>query len=159
MMTQGMNFKDAAKLLAIGMVEKRAVTEFDLRAPEFRHPETKVEDLEFDGSGKVVRKDRFERAFRSLVEPAGFSLRGYEIDEVAQRIQNLLSIHEVVLAIVHNEAVVFRRTPQQDDESSYRNKWTLWVQGKHEASPYNFELYEFETLFNAEEAGYLIDRS
>lgn len=39
-------------------MSKEVVTERDIRLPEFK--DAKLEDLEFDGSGKVVRKDRFE---------------------------------------------------------------------------------------------------
>lgn len=42
------------------------VTELDLRMPEFRDPKLKLEDLEFDADGQVVRKDRFERAMRQI---------------------------------------------------------------------------------------------
>jgi hypothetical protein len=73
---------------------KREVTEFDLRAEEFKHPETKLEDLEFRDDGKIVRKDRFERGFKSLVEPAGFSLRHFEIDDVVDRVEETFAALE-----------------------------------------------------------------
>lgn len=75
-------------------MDKREVTEFDLRAEEFKNPNTKPEDLEFRSDGKIVRKDRFQRGFQSLVEPAGFSLRDFEIDDVVSRIQGKLEALE-----------------------------------------------------------------
>lgn len=41
------------------MMSKPEVTEQDIRLPQFR--DAKLEDLEFDASGEVVRKDRFEK--------------------------------------------------------------------------------------------------
>lgn len=43
----------------------REITERDIRRPEFA--DAKLEDLEFDGTGEVVRKDRWEMAIRSIV--------------------------------------------------------------------------------------------
>ena len=45
-------------------MDKEQVTERDIRLPEFR--DAKLEDLEFDGSGEVVRKDRFEKSMRKI---------------------------------------------------------------------------------------------
>ncbi|OIH08616.1 hypothetical protein A7M79_07320 [Acinetobacter baumannii] len=45
-------------------MSKEVVTERDIRLPEFK--DAKLEDLEFDGSGKVVRKDRFETSMRKI---------------------------------------------------------------------------------------------
>lgn len=42
------------------------VTELDLRMPEFRDPKLKLEDLEFDDEGFVVRKDRFKCAMHKI---------------------------------------------------------------------------------------------
>lgn len=75
-------------------MSKREVTEFDLRAPQFQHPEVKPSDFEFRDDGKIVRKDRFEQGFRSLVEPAGFSLRNYEIDDVVTRVEETFAALE-----------------------------------------------------------------
>lgn len=46
------------------IMNKSAVTEQDIRLPQFR--DAKLEDLEFDGSGEVVRKDRFEKSMRKI---------------------------------------------------------------------------------------------
>ena len=44
----------------------RAVTEFDLRHPDFKDPDLKPEHFEFDGSGDIARKDRFERGMQRV---------------------------------------------------------------------------------------------
>ena len=43
---------------------KQQVTERDIRLPQFK--DSKLEDLEFDASGNVVRKDRFETSMRKI---------------------------------------------------------------------------------------------
>lgn len=43
----------------------RPVTEADLRQPEFRYSDPC--DYEFDGDGKIARKDRWEVAMRNIV--------------------------------------------------------------------------------------------
>lgn len=136
----------------------RPVTEFDLRSPEFKHPDTKPEDLEFRADGKIVRKDRFERGFRSLVEPAGHSLREFEIDEVVESIIEALKYRELVIAMLEGKQVVFRRLPQEDDESLRGNHWTV-LQGPDKFHPLAEAAvrYEWELLSNAEELGYRID--
>ncbi|HCV3190431.1 TPA: hypothetical protein OV554_003573 [Acinetobacter baumannii] len=45
-------------------MSKEVVTERDIRLPEFK--DAKLEDLEFDSSGKVVRKDRFETSMSKI---------------------------------------------------------------------------------------------
>ena len=45
-------------------MNKQQVTEQDLRMPQFRT--AKLENLEFDASGEVVRKDRFETSMRTI---------------------------------------------------------------------------------------------
>lgn len=57
----------------------RAVTEEDLRAPEFR--EGKAEEYERRGDGKIVRKDRFVRGMQDLAAILVGS-RDYEITDV-----------------------------------------------------------------------------
>ena len=42
----------------------KQVTERDIRLPQFQ--DAVLEDLEFDASGDVVRKDRFEKAIRKI---------------------------------------------------------------------------------------------
>ena len=45
-------------------MSKNHVTECDIRLPKFK--DAKLEDLEFDASGEVVRKDRFEKSMRKI---------------------------------------------------------------------------------------------
>lgn len=45
-------------------MSKDQVTERDIRQPQFK--DAKLEDLEFDASGEVVRKDRFEKSMRKI---------------------------------------------------------------------------------------------
>lgn len=59
---------------------KIEVTERDFRAPEFK--DAKAEDYEFDGDGKVVRKDRWQRAIEKIRFYVGVQGRTYEIDHV-----------------------------------------------------------------------------
>lgn len=72
---------------------KRAVTEADFRMPEFR--DAKVEDYEFRDDGKLVRKDRWERGFRSVVSRlqdhgiTDVNLRNFEIDDVLEKLGEL----------------------------------------------------------------------
>lgn len=76
---------------------KREVTEADFRKPELR--DAKVEDYEFDGTGEVVRKDRWETAVRrivgmledsDLVVAKTFSRRSFKIDSVTDVVQDLI---------------------------------------------------------------------
>lgn len=48
------------------MNRKQEVTEFDLRRPEFQDPKLTPDMFEFDATGDVVRKDRFERGIRRI---------------------------------------------------------------------------------------------
>lgn len=70
-------------------VTKRAVTEFDLRAPEFQHPDIKPEDYEFREDGKVVRKDRWVTGLRNVASALGWARRDFEIQEVVERVREL----------------------------------------------------------------------
>ncbi|MDH2493670.1 hypothetical protein QDR31_01000 [Acinetobacter baumannii] len=47
-------------------MSKREVTEFDLRRPEFQDHRLTPDMFEFDATGDVVRKDRFERGIRKI---------------------------------------------------------------------------------------------
>ena len=66
---------------------KRTVTEQDFRMPEFR--DAKVEDYEFRGDGKLVRKDRWETAVRSICCTMGFSVREFEIPDVVAAVERM----------------------------------------------------------------------
>lgn len=63
----------------------REVTERDFRAPEFR--DAKVEDYEFRGDGKIVRKDRWEMGIQRIRELVNINAREFEIPEVVQAVE------------------------------------------------------------------------
>ena len=66
----------------------RDVTERDIRLPEFR--DAKLEDLEFRGDGKVVRKDRWETAIREIRSILGDRRREFEVSEVVLAVRALV---------------------------------------------------------------------
>lgn len=84
----------AANLQGI-ILNTKTVTESDFRLPEFR--DAKPEDYEFDGTGQVVRKDRWETAVRRIVyilEDADYSCesissRSFKIQDVVDFIEGL----------------------------------------------------------------------
>lgn len=67
----------------------REVTERDIRMPEFR--DAKLEDLEFRGDGKIVRKDRWETGIRNIRSALGDWRREFEIDDVVQAVEALIA--------------------------------------------------------------------
>lgn len=72
------------------------VTEFDLRKEEFKDPKLKPEMFEFDSTGEVVRKDRFETGMRRmlgiLIENNVMSPREpWTVDQVVQNMKDLVS--------------------------------------------------------------------
>ena len=64
----------------------RNVTERDFRMPEFK--DANVEDYEFRGDGKIVRKDRWEMGIRDIAAILDISST-FEIDDVVSKIQDL----------------------------------------------------------------------
>lgn len=68
----------------------RTVTEQDFRMPEFR--DAKVEDYEIREDGKLVRKDRWQRAIWSITSIVGMSVREFEIDDVVEAVRKLKAI-------------------------------------------------------------------
>lgn len=67
---------------------KRAVTERDFRAPEFRDADPA--DYEFRDDGKIARKDRWEIAVRSIAFIVGFHSRdGFEIPDVVEKVRQM----------------------------------------------------------------------
>ena len=50
------------------MIDVREVTEFDLRAPEFKDSSLRPSDFERRGDGKIVLKKRWENAMREIAE-------------------------------------------------------------------------------------------
>jgi hypothetical protein len=66
---------------------KRQVTERDFRMPEFRDADP--QDYEFRADGKLVRKDRWETAIRSICGLVGQSVREFEIPDVVESVREL----------------------------------------------------------------------
>lgn len=73
----------------------KQVTERDFRMPEFVDAEAK--DYEFRGDGKLVRKDRWERAVGTIRFLVGIDGREYEIDDVVERVRSMASLHDEIL--------------------------------------------------------------
>lgn len=71
------------------MSDKRPVTEFDLRSPEFKHPSIKPEDYEFRADGRIVRKDRWEQFVHGVADLFGCS-RDFELDLLAFSLEKLV---------------------------------------------------------------------
>lgn len=70
----------------------KQVTELDLRRPEFQDPKLKPEHFEFDSTGEVVRKDRFERGMRKIASILhgvnGLSPSGsWNVEQVVEAVQ------------------------------------------------------------------------
>lgn len=83
-------------------MNKSPVTEQDIRLPQFR--DAKLEDLEFDGSGEVVRKDRFEKSMRKiqgmLHDINGLSSRStWTCEQVVGAVDQLLRFRQLVTAL------------------------------------------------------------
>ena len=76
----------------------RQVTERDFRLPEFA--DAKVEDYEFRSDGKLVRKDRWEKAIFKLVHCTEFSVRTFEIPAMVQSIEFRVELLEILLSIL-----------------------------------------------------------
>ena len=86
----------------MSMGNKDQVTEIDLRMPQFR--DAKLEDLEFDGSGEVVRKDRYEKSMRRIQGKLhgvnGLSVRStWTCDQVVEAVNQLLRFKQLVIAL------------------------------------------------------------
>lgn len=80
------------------MREQRMVTERDFRKEEFK--DAKPEDYEFRADGEVVRKDRWERAIKSIAFAAGFGGRKeWEISDVVKRVREVFADEEAWMAI------------------------------------------------------------
>lgn len=67
----------------------RAVTERDLRHPEFAHGEP--DEYEFRADGKVVRKDRWEMGIRRIAGALGMSRQSFEISDLCDAVENRIS--------------------------------------------------------------------
>ena len=74
------------------MAKSRPVTERDLRMPEFRHLNAEdLDDYEFRDDGKIVRKDRWEMAVRSIRSALGDDRREFEIDDVVRAVRAVVA--------------------------------------------------------------------
>jgi hypothetical protein len=70
------------------MSVKRAVTERDMRAPEFR--DCDPEDLEWREDGTLARRDRWERGIREVAGLVGLDPRkGFEVADVVAAVRLL----------------------------------------------------------------------
>lgn len=65
----------------------RAVTENDLRRPEFK--DLNIDELEFRADGKIVRKDRFIVGLGDIAH-LFFKSADYEISDVVARVRDLV---------------------------------------------------------------------
>lgn len=68
-------------------MNKREVTERDLRNPAFA--EGDPSDYEFRADGKIVRKDRFKRGMQDIAAIIFGRRHDYEIDEVVKAVHKL----------------------------------------------------------------------
>ncbi len=67
----------------------REVTERDLRAPEFADGEPS--DYEFRPDGRIVRKDRWERAIHLIRGELGDRRREFEVPEIVEAVRALVN--------------------------------------------------------------------
>jgi cephalosporin-C deacetylase-like acetyl esterase len=68
---------------------ERRVTEADFRMPQFRN--AKPEDYEFRADGRLVRKDRWEKACRAIAALMGYESReGFELEHLTYSVEVLV---------------------------------------------------------------------
>jgi hypothetical protein len=83
------------------------LSELDFRMPEFR--DAKIEDYEFRGDGKIVRKDRWETGLRRIAYALGFNSRdGFEIDDVVTEAQKIGSKEPIAYMCPDNCGCLWR---------------------------------------------------
>lgn len=74
------------------MAKSRPVTERDLRMEEFRYLEAEdLENLEIRKDGKIVRKDRWEHAIRSIRDALGDPRRNFQIEDVVSAVRAVVA--------------------------------------------------------------------
>ena len=83
---------------------KREVTELDLRRPEFQDSKLTPDMFEFDATGDVVRKDRFQTSMRKLYGKLsglnGLSSRdSWSCEQVVGAVEQLLRFKKLVIAL------------------------------------------------------------
>lgn len=81
---------------------KKQVTERDIRLPQFKDAE--LDDLEFDSSGDVVRKDRFETSMRKIQgilrgEWLVGSKCGWTCEQVVDAVKQITQIKDLAIAL------------------------------------------------------------
>ena len=67
----------------------REVTEQDFRKPEFVGQDPK--DYEFRADGKIVRKDRWQKAVHSIRYAMGDERREFEINEIIAAVRGMMA--------------------------------------------------------------------
>lgn len=92
----------------------RAITEEDLRAPEFR--EGKADEYERRSDGKIVRKDRFMRGMQDLAAILVGS-RDYEISDVIAAARGLQGMR--MLDAIENAQEIFESEPKALEALDY----------------------------------------
>jgi hypothetical protein len=71
---------------------RRKVTEDDFRPPEYRG--AKAEDYEFDQTGSLVLKERWESGLRKIAAILGFEGHEFNIEDVVERVYEMQSAAE-----------------------------------------------------------------
>lgn len=67
----------------------RAVTERDLRHPDFARGEP--DEYEFREDGKIVRKDRWENGIRRIAGALGMSRQPFEVSDICGAVEKRIS--------------------------------------------------------------------
>lgn len=130
------------------MSKKQEVTEFDLRRPEFQDPKLTPDMFEFDATGDVVRKDRFERGIRKihgmLCNDGVLSSRDQWVTEnvveaVKAKIDGFNRLKDLIL-IVNN-------IPETAEYFHFENRWFVRNVDKEllEEAKENGNLIDFES--------------
>ena len=103
-------------------MDKQQVTERDIRLPQFQ--DAKLKDLEFDTSGEVVRKDRFETSMRKISGMLhgvnGLSARsGWTCEQVIEALSIKLRKFERLEELF----LIVEFAPEDAEFYHFENKW------------------------------------
>lgn len=138
-------------------MNNKQVTEIDLRMPQFR--DAKLEDLEFDGSGDVVRKDRFEKSMRKISGMLhgvnGLSSRsGWTCEQVVEALSIKLKLFERLEDLV----LIAEFAPEDAEFYHFENKcYVKNIDQEHleiaKAEPHEPHLINFEYFELGEDWG------
>ena len=98
------------------MSSKREVTELDLRMPEFQRPDIDLDDLEFDSTGSIVRKDRWESIVRRCAMKMGACGRNaeYEVDHVYRMMEWMLDQIPSCPDYIEQAAIIAKRDEEEE---------------------------------------------